>query len=451
MTRRVRVVAASAPGLVHGSDGGRPTIQLTDLSSALTAALGGTGPAVLAVPHGLDDVADAAPRSAIDAGVPADVALVVRTSGSTGAPRAVLLSAEALRTSADATADRLGGHGRWLLALPATHIAGLQVLARSVLAGTRPVALAPGPFRAPDFAAATDELVGTNPHNHRDSAERRYTSLVPTQLRRLLADPHGVWALRAYDAVLVGGAATAPALVDDARAAGISIVTTYGMSETCGGCVYDGRPLDGMTVEVEPDGRILLAGPMLATGYLGRPDLDEETFVDRAGVRWLRTSDAGSVHTRGPSGTVLTVLGRLDDMLVSGGVKVAPAAVERLVAQVPGIAEVCVVGIPDAEWGQAVTAVVVLADDAPTPRLTQVRSAVARTLGPACAPRHLVVVGSIPVRGPGKPDRHAVVELAITAISQPAAPAPPDDRAPGRGTDRPAVDGRPGDRPYGLR
>ncbi|WP_448062107.1 o-succinylbenzoate--CoA ligase [Cellulomonas hominis] len=410
MSRPVRVLATS-PDVVD------------DLAVALTAALDGHGPAVLAVgtaraaapPTGAASVRSGAdPSGAPDAGrgpdaagVPDDVALVVRTSGSTGAPRDVLLTADALRASAGATADRLAGPGGWLLALPTDHVAGLQVLVRSVLAGTTPEVLPTGPFRPGPFAAAATRLL-SRPGPH-------YTSLVPTQLHRLLDDPDGTQALRQLDAVLLGGAAAAPTLVQRARDAQVTVVTTYGMSETCGGCVYDGRPLDGVRVRVDDDGRVLLAGPVLARGYRDRPDLDATTFVLDGGTRWLRTSDLGRI---GADGRTLEVLGRLDDVIVTGGVKVAPAAVERLLSADDAVAEVCVVALPDDEWGQAVTAVIVPRRGATAPDGDRLRALVSAGLGPASAPRHVVLVAALPVRGPGKTDRRAVAELAARELTR---------------------------------
>lgn len=351
------------------------------LLPALTAALDGTGPAV---GDGPDTVAD-------------EVAVVVRTSGSTGDARAVLLSAAALRASATATAHRLAGPGRWLLALPLQHVAGLQVLIRSVLAGTTPVAVPDGPFRAPAFVETTS-LLGTGP---------RYTSLVPTQLVRLLDDRAGTEALRTFDAVLVGGAATGPDVLDRARSAGVAVVTTYGMSETCGGCVYDGVPLDGVEVRIDDDGRIMLAGPVLALGYA---DGIEEPFVHLDGRRWMRTSDLGAW-----ADGRLTVLGRADDVLVTGGTKVSPQAVEAVLG---AFGEVVVVGLPDEEWGQVVVALLVPRPGA-APTLAQARAAVTDRLGPSHAPRHLVVTSSLPVRGPGKIDRRAATELARSLLEGP--------------------------------
>ncbi len=396
MSRPVRVVPASPD-------------QVPALIAALAAAMSGAGPAVLPVEH-------VGPDDAPGADVAEDVVLLVRTSGSTGTPREVLLTADALRASGRATEDRLAGPGRWLLALPAWHVAGLQVLLRSVLAGTEPAVLG-GPFRAGPFATATATLPGDLP---------RYTSLVPTQLHRLLADPAGRDALAAYDAVLLGGAAAAPTLVDEARARGVRVVTTYGMSETCGGCVYDGVPLDGVTVDLDADGRISLSGPVLAAGYRG--DADADAFVPRGGTRWLRTSDLGR-WTAEPRR--LEVLGRIDDVVVTGGEKVAPAAVEAAVLALrPEVREVCVVGVPDPEWGQALVAVVVLRDPAGTVDADGLRRAVAERLGGPWAPRRVLVVDALPLRGPGKTDRLAVATLAAaTAPDAPGAVGAPD--APG--------------------
>jgi len=370
------------------------------LTGALRAALDRQGPAVLPVAPG------AGPVRALSAErVPDDVALVVATSGSTGAPRGVMLSAAALRASAAATDARLGGPAQWLLALPAHHVAGVQVVVRSLLAGTRPVVLraTDGGFRPDGFAAGTAALTG----------ERRYVSLVPTQLHRLLDHDAGRAALLTYDAVLLGGAATPPALLERARSASARVVTTYGMSETCGGCVYDGSALDGVRVRLGADGTVLLAGPVLARGYLGRPDLDRATFTRDEGVRWLRTNDLGRLE-----GGLLTVVGRADDVLVTGGVKVAPAGVERVVAGLDGVGEVCVVGVPDPEWGQAVVAVVVPRGGAAPPTVAQVRSAVAATLGAPAAPRHVVAVDRLPLRGPGKVDRRGVLALAAARLGR---------------------------------
>lgn len=308
--------------------------------------------------------------------------LVVVTSGSTGAGRAVLLPASALRASAAATHDRLGGPGNWLLALPVSAIAGLQVLCRSLLAGA--------PATVPTEGEPLRATVARMP------AGRRYTALVPTQLRRLLdADPD---ALRTFDAVLVGGAATDPALLTRARAEGVAVVTTYGMTETAGGCVYDGEPLQGVGVRVT-DG-IELSGPTLALGYRLDPAATAASFVDG----WFRTRDAGSLDDGR-----LTVHGRLDDVVVSGGVNVAPAAVEAALREHPDVADAVVFGRPDPEWGQRVVAAVVPAPGS-APSLESLRPWVAERLGAPAAPRALEVVAAFPLLHTGKPDRRALAE-----------------------------------------
>ena len=347
------------------------------LLAALAAALDG-GPAV--VPE-----VEPAVLAALRPDEPLehdDVALVVPTSGSTGEPKGVLLTADNLRSSALATAERLGGPGQWLLAIPPTRVGGLQVLVRSLLAGTTPVVLPPGPFGAAAFAEATARLTGP----------RRYVSLVPTQLRRLVADPA---ALRAYDAVLLGGAAAPPSLLAQAREAGVRVVTTYGMSETSGGCVYDGVPLDGVRVWVE-GGRVRLGGPVVARGYRLRPDLTAAAFDGDV----FTTSDLGRLD-----GRVLTVLGRADDVVVSGGENVAPLAVEAALERHPSVVEAAVTGVPDEEWGSRVVALVVLRGPL---TLAEARGHVASTLPRSWAPRGLREVEALPLLASGKLDRAAL-------------------------------------------
>lgn len=365
--------------------------RVAELTAALAAALDG-GPAVLPVGPG-------APTGTTPH-APAGTVVVIATSGSTGEPKRVVLSAAAVRASALATAERLGGPARWLLALPAEHVAGVQVIVRSLLAGAAPaVQDLRGGFRPDRFAEATARL----------GNGRRCTSLVPTQLGRLLDAGGGALdALRGYAAVLVGGAALDPVLDQRARAAGVALVATYGMSETAGGCVYDGAPLDGVRVAFDADGRISLGGPTLATGYLDDPAATAAAFADG----WFRTGDLG----RRRDGR-LEVLGRADDMIVTGAEKVPPAAVERVLAGRPGVRAVCVVGLPDPEWGQIVAAALVV-DPGAAPEPDALRAAVRAELGRAAVPRLMVTVPAIPLRGVGKPDRAAVAVL-LTAQHHP--------------------------------
>ena len=318
--------------------------------------------------------------------------LVVVTSGSTGSGRGVLLPATALRASGEATLERLGGPGAWLLALPVSAIAGLQVLCRSAIGGLPPTVLEQG---EPLAAAVT-----------RMPAGRRYTAVVPTQLRRWLDAEPG--ALRAFDAVLVGGAATDPALLDRARAEDVRVVTTYGMTETAGGCVYDGRPLSGVRVRVDDDG-IRLSGPTLALGYRLDPEGTVASFADG----WFRTRDAGTLR---PDGT-LAVHGRLDDVVITGGVNVAPLAVEAVLREHPSVADAVVFGAPDEEWGRRVVAAVVAAAGA-EPDLATLRPWVAERLGAPAAPRELHVIDAVPLLHTGKPDRRGLAAAVLGATER---------------------------------
>jgi O-succinylbenzoic acid--CoA ligase len=334
------------------------------------------------------------------------VALVVETSGSTDAPKRVLLSADALRASAEATAERLGGHGRWLLALPAHYVAGAQVLVRSIVAGTEPVVLVGERFDPDAFVEATSRLMRTR------DAMPRYTSLVPVQLARLVEasndDPAhpAAQALRAYTAILIGGQALPESSRRSAEALGARIVRTYGSSETAGGCVYDGRPLSGVRLRVAADGIVELGGPTLADGYLGDTERTSAAFRrDDDGTRWYRTGDLGELTGEG----VLRIRGRVDDVIISGGVKVALGEIERAVRALPGLADAVVVPIADPEWGQR-AAVVVAGASASSTLLGQTTDAAG--LPPAARPVLVVEIDELPLLASGKPDRRRLAELA---------------------------------------
>ena len=289
--------------------------------------------------------------------------LVIATSGSTGQPKRVVLSRAALRASADATHARLGGPGRWELNLPPTYVAGVQVLFRTIRAG--------------------------------EAAQRSYLSLVPTQLVRMRAE----WgSLAAYDAVLVGGGPLDPAVRAEAEAAGVPVVQTYGMSETCGGCVYDGVPLDGVEVRIADDGEVLVRGPVLFDGYQDEPDRTAAAFRDG----WLVTHDLG--HWA-PDGR-LRIDGRTDDVIITGGLKVPARVVAGAVAGHPDVEAVEVLGVPDVEWGERVVAFVVSREPLV---LEQVRDLVAPR---SWAPRQVVRLPELPVLPNGKTDRVLLRKLA---------------------------------------
>ena len=397
-----------------------PDAAVLSALPALEAALGRQSPPLLPVPAADRAVADryAEVFSAGTGLAPAEddardpTAFVVATSGSTADPKGALLPVSALRASAAATDERLGGPGSWLLALPPWHVAGLQVLLRSLLAGTSPTVLdLTAPFTAEAFVAAAAACTG----------RRRYVSLVATQLSRVLAaGGAAVEALAGFDAVLVGAAATPPTLQSAAREAGIGIVTTYGMTETCGGCVYDGRPLAGVQVHLD-DGRVLLGGEVVARGYSGRPELSASAFDGHR----FRTGDLGRVDGDG----TLAVLGRADDVIVTGGVNVVPREVEDLLLADPAVAEVAVIGVPDPQWGQRVVAVVVSGAGSP-PTLASLRRRVTATSLPALAPRQLVLVPEMPLLGTGKPDRRNLRVLAERDVRARTNPAEDGQAAP---------------------
>lgn len=371
---------------------------------ALAAALHGEGPAV-ELSIGADG---ALVVGHIETPGCDDAVAVVRTSGSTGSPKATVLTVESLAASSMATALALKGEGQWLLALPVQYVAGIQVLVRSLFAGTRPWVMdMSGGFTPEAFTAAALELTD----------KIRFTSLVPTQLQRLLEDPspETLAVLRRFNAVLLGGAPAAESLLTAAREAGVRVVTTYGSAESSGGCVYNGYPLEGVSVRVDGDGRILLGGDTIAAGYLEAPDQESGTFFEEDGVRWYRTSDLGSIDDDGR----LNVLGRLDDVIITGGVKVSAAHIQEELEKSDAVAAAFVAGVPSAEWGQAVAAYVALVGggaaqagggpDASGDHAVVLEQEWRRTLG-VLSPKTVLAASSLRMLPNGKPDR-----LAMTA------------------------------------
>ena len=383
------------------------------------------------------------------------IALVVGTSGSTGTPKRTALTARALAASAAATEDFFGSNSdaasQWLLALPAHYIAGAQVLARSVLAGTAPViarsVIEPVHFSPEVFLQAVERM----------SSARRFISLVPTQLHKLLesadADPHlGAEiheALGSFTGILLGGAPASADLLAAATALGLNTVTTYGSAETAGGCVYSGSVLPGVRVELVPEegmpavpdiegksaneesvqvGRIWISGAHLASGYIGDAARTAEHFFTAAdGTRWYRTDDYGLLapdSNENCSEPRLQVLGRSDDVLISGGVKISARAVATVLEEHPAVREACVIGLSDARWGTAIAAAVTLVPSAgaaatPTenhPVLNEELSALLRArcaekLGAPAAPKQLSILPDFPLTSTGKPDRAEIYSI----------------------------------------
>jgi O-succinylbenzoic acid--CoA ligase len=373
----------------------------------LSAALDGSGPAILPLPPGPEALRSALVEAArVDRPLEQDdVCLVVATSGSTGAPKLAMLTADAVAASARATAEVVGGPSTWVLALPLSSIGGLQVLVRSIDADTYPVLidLSEG-FSPSAFTAAAAQL------DHARNDGVCATSLVPTQLYRLLDDPAATAALGRLDVVLLGGAQSDPSLLERAADHGVPVVTTYGMTETSGGCVYDGHPLPGVGVRLDANGHVVLSGPTLFTGYRLEPTLTSQVLRDRE----LHTQDLGLLDQAGR----LTVLGRDDDVVVSGGVNVSCVQVEAVLSSHPGIAEVVVVGVPDPEWGQQVVAAFVPTAPGLRPTLAQLRDFGATQLPAAALPRRVLGLDALPLLTSGKPDRAAVRTLATGSESR---------------------------------
>lgn len=369
------------------------------LLKALAAALAGEGPAVAVSPDSANFTLESTDIPGSD---PEDdpVAVIVGTSGSTGAPKRTLLPVSALAHSAMATAIRLGGEGQWLLALPTHYVAGVQVLVRSLFAGTRPEVLL-GSFSVDAFVSAAAEM--TDPF--------RLTSLVPTQLARLLDTPEALPALQRFNAILLGGAPASGQLLEHARAAGLKVVTTYGSAETCGGCVYDGVPLEGTEVAIETDAdgqpRIWLGGDTIALGYHDEDHRTKQAFRVVDGMRWYRTDDLGEISADG----TLRVLGRADDVVITGGLKVSAAHVVARLTALDDVKDAFVYGCAHPEWGQELRAAVVLNPQRDLSSLADVAAQARTQLLSHELPKRFMALDSLPLLPNGKIDRQRLIGM----------------------------------------
>ena len=310
--------------------------------------------------------------------VPDTVALIVESSGSTGTPKRITLGREALLASAKAADAVLGGPGQWLLTLPINYVAGSNVLVRALVADQQPILMNTQlPFTPDAFARAAHLMTG----------ERRYVSLVPVQLQRLVTtaefDEFMLANLRRFDAILVGGQATDPNLVAKAKQLGLNLIRSYGSAETAGGCVYDGYPLPGVSVRIDAGGHVQIAGPTLAQG-----------MADSEG--WFTTNDLGHLD---PDGR-LTITGRSNRVIISGGLKVSLDAIEAAVLQIGGVVEAAAIPVTDAEWGERAAVIYTgspeVADYIAADALAQ--------LGAAAKPVRVVRVDAIPRLTSGKTD-----------------------------------------------
>lgn len=313
--------------------------------------------------------------------VAADVAAVVVTSGTTADPRAVELTRGGMEAAARAVHAAIGreGHDRWLLALPPHHVAGLAIVARSFVCEV--------PLCVIDRfdPAAIGEHAG----------ECTLTAFVPSMLARLLDEHVPVDRFRV---VLLGGAPIPIDLLRRAADRGVDVRSTYGMTETWGGVVYDGRPLRGVTVDLDDDNEILVDAPMLMRGYHDDPAATAAAFTDDG---WFRTGDIGAFLGDGR----LRVVDRKKDVVITGGVNVSPTQVEAALGDHPGVADVCVAGVPDAAWGERVVAYVVPARPAHPPTLEELREHASHRLAAAELPRAVVCIDRIPRTENGKPMR----------------------------------------------
>lgn len=347
--------------------------------SALTEVLDGSGTPFAPVPADSAAAERVRQAAAPDEPLEADCAVILTTSGSSGEPKGVLLSRAALLASATATHERLGGPGQWLLPMQPYFVGGLQVLTRSVVAGTTPVVA----WDHGTFSAAASAMTGA----------RRYTAMVPTQLARYLEND--LDALRSFDAIVIGGASMPAGLKAQVKELGVTAIPAYGMTETGSGCVYAGEPLAGTELRIEEE-RVLISGPTLFSGYRLRPELTADVL--RGG--WFWTQDRGRlVDGR------LQVVGRLDDVVISGGVNVTLPAVQARLLEHPLVDDAVVLGVPDPEWGSRVVAFVV-----GSPGRDELRDFVAEALPRTWAPREVIQLPALPMLASGKVDRQRLVE-----------------------------------------
>ena len=368
------------------------------LAEPLRAALSGNGPAIAPIPVVTATTSDAYVRSLLRAIAPDEpleddrTAVVLATSGSTGNPKGVLLSAAGL-LALNPWRDE---PGTWVAAIPLTSAGGLNVLTRALAPGCEYVGIdslaGARPFTPAGFAAAiSDGLSHGLPLR---------TSLVPAQVRRLLGDPKGVEALQALATILVGGAGLDAQLRDAAAVHGISLISTYGMTETCGGCVYDGTPLEGVTVRIDNDSRVTLGGPSIALGYRHQPALTAAHFTDDG----FLTSDLGEFR----DGT-LRILGRIDDVVTVNGVNVSLAAIESLLRTEANVSDCAVIALDDPERGSRLIAFI-CGEHIDSEALGDL---VTERLGVAARPRAFTTIEHLPTLPGGKTDRQALIALAL--------------------------------------
>lgn len=345
-----------------------PALAIGDVMNLVAKALAHQGPAL----NFTDELIE---------NVDGDICLIVGTTGSTGTRKSVTLSSTAVLASARASLDYLQARPgqTWALLLPLHHIAGINVLIRALDLGTTPV----------DLRDVTEY------------ANTDFSAVVPTQIFQALNGDDKLLAhLQSSKKVLVGGAQLQEDLLHRALDAGISVVRTYGMSETSGGCIYEGSPLEGVAVRVSNSGLIEISGPVLASGYLGNEELWSQQYRDG----WFTTSDHGAIE-----GGILKVLGRSDDLYNTGGEKVSLTHVDEILHTAFPHLQWCTVAVDDAQWGQRL---VVAVSGAAHPTINEVSAVLSSALGDSAKAKQLLVFDEMPMIGIGKIDRMLICERA---------------------------------------
>lgn len=370
---------------------------LDALAEPLRAALEGHGPVITPIPTVSATISEAYVRSLLQATAPGEpldddrTAVVLATSGSTGNPKGVLLSAAGL-TALHPWRDE---PSTWVVAIPLSSAGGLNVLTRALADGSGFIGAdslgGARPFTPAGFARAVTAA--------QSSGLPLRTSLVPAQVRRLLGDSQGIEALQAFSTILIGGARLDAATRESAASHGITVISTYGMTETCGGCVYDGMPLDGVTVAIDDMSRVILGGPSIALGYRRDSAMTAQHFT----AEGFRTSDLGELIDGR-----LRILGRIDDVVTVNGVNVSLTAVEAVLREQSGVTDCAVIALEDIDRGSRLVAFVC----GTSTHLEALGDAVSDRLGTAARPRHITTIEHLPMLPGGKIDRQALIALA---------------------------------------